>query len=124
MSTPDFAKPVDVLAFLLNELGFCMCFDFELAIPAVARMLEWCEAGPERKNFTDKYKGDEAGNYYLLIGLLDRAKLVDHGVSVRYPFLRKPGMELLLSLRKFTWEEIENASGEAYDGLWYGRLDD
>lgn len=123
MSTPDFSKPIDVLAFLLNELGFCMCFDFEPTIASLVEVLAWCDAGTERQSFDVKYK-DNVGDYYLRIALVENAGLVDHGVSARYPFLRKSGMELLLALRKFTPEQIENASGKAYDGSRYGRQDD
>jgi hypothetical protein len=61
----------------------------------------------------------EVGVYYLLVGRLDVLLLLEHGTSIRYPWLTKRGKRLLAALQTTPTEEILEASGTAYNGIDY-----
>jgi hypothetical protein len=129
---PDFDKPIDILAFFMNELGACGCSELEPMIRVVRDSLEWAGAlsmewppkpTVERAEYDTLYGGD-VGLFYIIIGILDHAGLINHGTSVRYPFLSEQGKMMLAALKKFSPAEIEEAKGEAYDALAYGMFND
>jgi len=118
---PDFTKLVDIQAFIYEELFFCGCHEEGEVLDTLRKYLEWCGAGSERPNFDEFYKG-KIGAFYLISGLLDRAGLVEHGVSVRVPFLSSEGEAFLKALQTHTPEQIMEAEGVAYSGLEYKRI--
>ena len=116
---PDFSKHIDINAFFINEFGGCGCSDVEEMINVIRDLLEWVSKNPEkRKRFDELFDGN-TGIFYILIGQLDRLDLCEHGTSIRHPFLTQKGEDLLNSLKTMDSAEIENSSGEAYDGLYY-----
>jgi len=115
---PDFNKPVDVCAFLFSELHFCGCFEFDETVAELKRVLLWADTSPDRASYEKLYPGN-IGVFYLVCALLDDAGILEHGTSIRYPFLTSRGRDLFTALNRFSVEELEAPDGEAYDGLQY-----
>lgn len=110
--------PLNIRAFFSNELGACGCSDMSSMIAEIRRLLEWHEQETgARVSFSELYSSE--GLFYLMAGLLDDCGLSEHGTAIRHPWLTDRGRELLSALRACTPREIEEASGEAYDGCWY-----
>lgn len=118
---PDFAKPIDLLAYFYEELGACGCSDLAAMITVVRSLLAWID-NKNKPGYASLFSGN-TGVYYLLVGQFDRLRLCTHGVSIRHPFLEENGKALLNALNTVDAQTIEDASGEAYNGIWYGQLD-
>lgn len=86
-------------------------------VKSILRLLEWM-AGDKGTRYDTLYP--ETGTFYLLAGRLDSLGLIEHGTSIRYPWLTKDGERLLAALKSTDPETIEDATGEAYDGCSYG----
>ena len=118
---PDFTKLIDVKAFFYNELGACGCSDIKAMIVEVKRFLSWADSqSPDYDNRIrfDELYGSE-GIFYLIAGMLDHAGLIEHGSSIRCSWLTSEGIDLLSALNTLDPLAIEEAEGEAYDGLTY-----
>ena len=116
---PDFKNPIDIKAFFYNEFGACGCSELDSMIGVVHNLLEWIESSKDKNTFYDTLYYGNVGVYYLLIGILDRCGLCEHGVSIRFPFLTNLGREFLVALQTVPTSEIEECGGEAYDGFYY-----
>lgn len=101
-----FNEPIDIQKFLYTELGFCGCTEFRPAILRLIELLKWVKQKNEIRY--DKLY-NSAGIYYLLVHSLDQVGLIEHGVSIRFPWLTDKGEELLAALQNFSIEEIEDA---------------
>lgn len=114
---PDFSKPVDIQAYFFNSFGACGCSDLEAMVAVVKELLEWidqnCEIPPYDKLFNHE------GVFYILVGILDRLGLCEHGTSIRASWLTEKGKSLLVALQSTPFSEIDTAEGEAYDGITY-----
>ena len=118
---PDFTKPIDVKAFFYNELGACGCSDMEAMIAEVKRFLSWADSGTpayDTRVYYDKLYNSE-GVFYLIAGMMDNANLIEHGTGIRFPWLTSEGIDFLSALNTLDPLAIEEAEGEAYDGLTY-----
>jgi hypothetical protein len=112
MNSPDFTKPVDVLAFLTSEFGVCGCSEEDKVSEEIKKFLVWASK-EDRPNFETLYNND--GVYYLIASTMDRLGLIDHGISIRVPFITQKGKDFLAGLEL----DFANATGEAYDGCTY-----
>jgi hypothetical protein len=117
---PDFTNTVDVQAFFYNELGACGCSELEEMIIVVGDLLAWIDTDKNPGNRYNTLFNGNVGVYYTLLGLLDKADLCEHGVSIRYPYLTDKGERLLKVLQTMSPSEITSAEGSAYDGAYYG----
>lgn len=116
---PKELTPVNIKAFFYNHFGACGCSELEDMIETIKDLLIWHKNREDRVNY-DKLYGGNLGIFYLLAGMIDYAGLAEHGGSIRYPWLSPDGEDFLNALQKYSAEEIEEASGTAYDGLRYG----
>ncbi len=106
---PDYSKPVDVLAFLQHAFGACACSDVgEMLKPIIAVL-----------NGTKGQHIEFDGVFYIVAGILTNWGLLEHGTSIRGSWLTVEGIQLMYTLDGPV-EDIEDASGKAYDGLDYG----
>jgi len=117
---PDFTKTQDIHAFLFNVFGGCGCSELTPMVDTIKELLAWAGSdGMERTKWTRL--GYNAGAYYILMGIMDNADLIDHGSAIRAPFLTDKGKSFLNALNKFAVEEIRKCPAEpSYDGLSYG----
>ncbi len=99
-----FETAEQVSDFLYKKLNICGCFELDEFIETLKDFLGWIGS-------TDRvpYNGKEKGMFYFVIGVMDNARLCEHGISSRHPFLTTTGKELLSALYKFSSEEIESA---------------
>ncbi len=116
---PNDLSPINIKAYFQNALGACGCSELHTMVDVVKDLLDWCGVY-KRIPYSLLYNSD--GVYYLLVGRLDSLGLIEHGTSIRHPFLTEWGKKLLKALKETPIEDIENAEGEAYDGLWYGEF--
>ena len=109
---------LELKAFLMERdgLNLCGCAELDMALPVIRFVLEWADSN-NRPQFDEAWP--DSGLYYLVISQLDRAELVEHGTSCRYPFLTTRGEEVLAALQQFSAEDIEAAKGEV-NGIWWG----
>lgn len=118
MRQPDFSSPVDIEAYFYNNFGACGCSELETMINVVRDLLSWATSTKERKSYDTLF--DNPGVFYLLAGRLDSLELIEHGTSIRHPWITDKGALLLRALQTITPEQIENhPEAEAYDGAWY-----
>ena len=108
---PDYTKPVDVLAFLQHAFGACGCSDMEELIGPIYDILDRVVSGEA---------DPQDGLFYIVAGILTNWGLIEHGTSIRSSWVTPEGLKLLATFDNFSVDDIEEASGEAYDGLWYG----
>lgn len=120
MNKPDFTKPVDILAFFYNEFGACGCSELYTMIDVIRDLLEWLNSDIDTRPRYDTLFNGNVGVYYLLAGKLDCLEFSGHGTSIRVAWLTEKGRKFLSALNRFSNEEIEFASGDAYDDLYYG----
>jgi hypothetical protein len=117
---PDDLTPLNLNAYLTNAFAVCGCAEKESVIVEIVSLLEWHKGSVNhRAGYQSLYNGN-VGVFYLLAGWFDALGLSEHGTGIRYPWLTPDGERLLAALKSHTVTEIESASGEAYDGLWYG----
>lgn len=117
---PDFKKVIDVKAYLYNEFGVCGCFELEYTINTIVNALEWAKDkkwSSENIYYTELY--NDTGLFYIVFGQLDRCDLIEHGTSIRCPWLTEKGKDFLSALKKIKVLEIDNDKGLAYDGVNY-----
>lgn len=114
---PAELTPINLLAYLYNAWGRCGCSETAEMVKSLRRLLEWMD-GDKETRYDTLYP--ELGTFYLLAGRLDSLGLTEHGSSIRYPWLTQDGKRLLAALQSTAPETIEDAEGEAYDGLSYG----
>jgi hypothetical protein len=117
MCLPAELTPINLYAYFANCFESCGCSETGEMVDTVRRLMEWHDSGGDRPAYDTLYA--ETGVFYILAGLLDKLDLAEHGTSIRHPWLTSDGKRLLEALQKYTSEEIEEASGEAYDGLHY-----
>src|SRR4030095_7578006 len=110
--------PLNLKAYFFNAFNMCGCSETDEILTEIIRLLEWHESDKETK-YMHLYPG-YIGVFYLLSGLLDSLNLSEHGTSARFAWLTEDGKRLLTALKQYSADEIENATGEAYDGCWYG----
>lgn len=110
--------PLNIKACLYKDFHMCGCSDTEETIKSIRKIMEWCAMDSEKK-FCGEDLYPETGVFYLLIGLLTDMDFASHGSSVRFSWLDPAGEQFLEALQKYTPDEIEAATGEAYDGLDY-----
>lgn len=110
MSSERELTPVDVSALCYEGFGLCGCAEFGSAVEEILGLLNWC-GERERPSYATLYYGN-AGVYYLLAGTLDRLGLIEHGVSIRYPWLTPKGEALLRALQVMSIKDIEGADEE------------
>jgi len=115
---PDFDKAIDINAYLRNKFGVCGCSEMDLVILEVRRILEWADSDMAKRETYDKIYINQ-GLFYIIAGLLDKEGFINHGCAIRCPWITDKGKQLLKSLCTFTFEEIDEATGEAYDGCHY-----
>lgn len=120
MNKPDFTKPVDILAFFYSEFGACGCSGLGAMFDVIRNLLEWLDSDMDtRPKYNTLFNGN-VGVFYLLAGKLECLELSGHNTSIRVAWLTEEGQKFLNALRKFSNDEIEFASGDAYDDLYYG----
>jgi hypothetical protein len=105
-----FKTPEDVRDFFYDNLGTCGCSEMDEMIYTIKCFLDWAnqEIG-KRKNYDEV---DDPGIYYIIAGILNKAKIFEHGSAIRCPWLTMKGKQLLIALNKFTVEEIDKLEGE------------
>lgn len=114
---PADLSPINIKAYFCHNFGACGCSDLEAMIITVRDLMEWHASINDRKRYSELY--DDEGIFYLLVGKLDDLGLGEHGTAIRHPWLTQNGKRLLEALRNTEPSEIENATGTAYDGLYY-----
>lgn len=114
---PEHLTPINILAYMYNALGKCGCSETDEMITSLRKLLEW--VGSDGAIQYDALY-PEIGVFYLLAGRLDDLGLIEHGISIRFPWLTDDGKRLLDALKTIEPETIEAAVGEAYDGVYYG----
>jgi len=124
-AAPDVARglpldltPLNIKAYLYNNLGLCGCSELDEIVAVLLRLLEW-HGGDKETRYDELFPGN-VGVFYLLAGMLDGLGLSEHGTAIRHPWLTEDGKRLLAALRRHPAQEIDDASGEAYDGCHYG----
>ena len=117
---PDLTNPLDIKAFLFNELGVCGCVALPPMLETIRDFLIWADGKKEPGNQYHNLFGGNIGTYYLVATALDKAGLIEHGVSIRYPSLSETGRALLEGIKTNLFFDIDDAFGTAYDGAWYG----
>ena len=120
---PDLTKPLDIKAFLYNELGMCACIEFAPTLETIRDFLIWSADNKTPGNRYNDLFGGHVGTFYMIAMALDRAGLLEHGTSMRFPWLTQMGEDLLNGLRHNFFDDIESASGTAYDGELYTNPD-
>ncbi len=118
---PESLTPLNIHAWLMNAGFLCGCSEIGPVVKTLKFMLEWHESPAKSKDYQKLFHGD-AGVFYILAGILDDLGLAEHGGSVRFPWPTEKGKALLEALRATSVEEIENAHGEAYDGVHHGYI--
>lgn len=116
MRKVDFDNPLDIKAFLYNEFHACGCSELDEIIDTIKHFLSWAKATPS--DYEDVFP-KQVGLYYIIAGICNDGDLVTHGSSIRFPIIQDDGESFLLALNKFSVDEIDVASGEAYDGMYY-----
>jgi hypothetical protein len=120
---PDFSKPVDILAFFDNHFGGCGCSEIQPMQKTVIELLEWHSADIMTRPHYDTLFNGDSGVFYIIAGIMTDADLVEHGGSIRSGWITKTGKALLIGLKMFTADEIEDCKPEeAYDGCTYGDI--
>jgi hypothetical protein len=102
---PEELTPDSVLSWCMTELGYCQCMPSDGFLNTLRTLLEWCSTDGERKPFHEQFIGNE-GLAYLCLGALERAGLVNHGSSIRCPFLEGDGSRLLAWIRTVGVEAV------------------
>jgi hypothetical protein len=113
---PTDLTPLNLKAYFYNAFNACGCSELDEMHASVVRLLSW-----SHPDWTPSYESlyNESGVYYLLAGLLHSLSLAEHGTSIRCMWLTDDGKRLLEALQSTTVDQIYNAEGEAYDGLYY-----
>jgi len=95
--------------FTLSKLGACGCAD-EDALALIKHILGALEAGPgggwQWPQTLTQLCGATEPVAYCLLFLLDQAKLIEHGTSMRYPWLSDLGKAYLGVLRTYGVEAV------------------
>lgn len=119
MEKINFGKAINMKAFLYNELGACGCSELSEILRVLCKFFVWIE-----QEFPTPYESLFAsrGVYYIVAGTCEKADLIEHGISVRAPFLTVRGENFAAAMKVHTGQQIEEARGEAYDGCWYAGL--
>ena len=95
-------------------------FNHGVRAPRSRAPLGAAECHKERDNWYDCLFGGHTGTYYLIACALEQAGLITHGTSIRFPLPTREGQAFLHGLETISWDEIDKASGIAYDGEWAG----
>lgn len=119
MSIPKDLTPINIKAFLSNTFGMCGCSEFDEVIKVLIKILELIDKPNKQVRWHKEEFGNEAGFYYIIAGILDEERLIDHGTAIRYPWLTDDGKRFLEAIKNIKPEEVEMAEGEAYDGVVY-----
>lgn len=82
----------------LGHLGFCGCAEVDEIVKLAIKLLE--EFTPETRwqTRTVDFEKDPV-TYYLLTQVLDKANIIEHGTSIRFPWLTEFGKQWL-SMKK------------------------
>ena len=112
--------PINIRAYFHNAFGACGCSEIGEMVISIKTLLEWCGEKGTRVRYSELYP--DLGIFYLMVGLLDSLGLIEHGTAIRYPWVTREGKRFLEALNITSVSEIEDASGEAYDGLWWGEI--
>ena len=116
VALPEELTPINLKAYLSKAIGFCCCWEVDKVHATLLRLLEWHDA-KDRPHYDTLY-GD-TGVYYLLAGVIENQFLSEYGTSIRCPWLTDDGSRLLEALRTISAAELHDATGEAYDGVYY-----
>lgn len=84
---------------ILHELDLCGCTEISEVVPVIINILSWCGRDIENR-LSYKTLFNNEGIYYLVMSLLDNEGLIEHGTSIRHPFLTEKGQKLLNELER------------------------
>lgn len=118
---PADLSPLNLRAYLSNVFATCGCSELDEMIKVIVGLLEWhrqSNKGANRIPYAAVFPG-LVGVFYILAGILDHAGLAEHWDSIRGPYLTDDGERLLAALKQFTPDQIDDAEGTAYDGVYY-----
>ena len=115
---PKEYNPLNLKAVLQSKFPYCGCFEEDEVIKSIIKLLKWCQEDIKSRISYDKLY-EEVGVFYILAGLLTDIDFIEHGTSVRYPWLTEEGKKFLKALSEYSYEEINKATGKAYDGIEY-----
>jgi len=117
---PDFTRPVDVREFCFSQFGACGCTDLVPLLEVVRDFLKWADNTDRTPDdYWDSLFGGHTGIYYIVAGMLDNAGLLEHGSSLRFPWLTPTGKNLLVALQSSPLEAFEQATGTSYNGDYF-----
>jgi hypothetical protein len=123
---PDWSKPIDVYAFFDNALRPCGCAD-EAAMLTKVRdvMADLALSGSDAQvpwdRLVAKHFHEDEALAYLVMGHLDHAGLIEHGVAIRCSWLTEDGAAGLAALQAHDIEALCSQPDEAaYDGVMHG----
>lgn len=114
---PSEWTPLNIKSFIQTQFSVCGCSEIDQVAIELTRLLRWHSSEQDIED-VDTLCGNR-GAFYLLVNAIERAGLSWHGVSTRFPHLSENGKNLLVALERFTPEEISDAQGEAFDGIYY-----
>jgi hypothetical protein len=105
----------DQLGQACASLNLCGCVDETAVDQAVLSFLEWAGSDMEtRPKYGQLFDGNE-GVYCLVSGMIENAGWIEHGISIRHPWLTNAGEELIEALRESA--RTDQAKGERCGGL-------
>lgn len=84
--------------YIESIFGVCGCSEIKPICKTLVKILEWANADIDNRLRYDSLF-DDVGIFYLLLGMCDQAGLIEHGVSIRHPWLTEEGKVLLSDLR-------------------------
>lgn len=116
---PAELSAVNLKAWFFYAFGLCGCMGLSLVHDEVVAFLEWVEATEHQPGYERLFAGN-VGVFYLIAGQFDKLKLIEHGTSARHPFLTQDGKRLLFHLGEHSGDDVDGATGVAYDGCEYG----
>lgn len=85
---------------LSDKFGDCVCSETEILINDLIILLEHLSVDIEqRMHYSKLFK--ELGYYYVLTGILNDIEMIEHGTSIRFPWLTEKGKVFLNDLKTY-----------------------
>lgn len=84
---------------LEDELQFCGCVETEAIISIIVKLMQDFENKIDYKHRSLSFDSD-AALYYLIVDKLEHLDFIEHGTSIRFPWLTQKGKDWLASFLK------------------------
>lgn len=94
--------------YLFDAFGACGCTDQKELRATLVKLLQWLlDIQGDRVWWNKLFP--EPGQFYLVMGMLEKLELAEHGISVRYAWLTDDGKRLLSALLEFQPSPIDES---------------